>query len=101
MSIESAQAFIERMKSDEEFAKNVTECKDSEARMSYVKEAGFEFTLEEVKAVSSELTDDVLDNVVGGSGTVFSIPDITAITTKTSSGGPVISYSLKPLEFIA
>ncbi|MBW4055854.1 MAG: Nif11-like leader peptide family natural product precursor [Proteobacteria bacterium] len=69
MSIESAQAFLERMKSDEEFAKNVTEYKDFEAGMSYVKEAGFEFTLEEMKAVSSELTDDVLDNVVGGSGT--------------------------------
>ncbi|MBW4054612.1 MAG: Nif11-like leader peptide family natural product precursor, partial [Proteobacteria bacterium] len=52
MSIESAQAFLERMKSDEEFAKNVTEYKDYEASMSYVKEAGFEFTLEEVKAVS-------------------------------------------------
>ena len=68
MSIESAQAFIERMKTDEDFAKNVTECKDAEARITYVKEAGFEFTLEEVKGVTSELTDDMLDNVAGGIG---------------------------------
>ena len=68
MSIESAQAFIERMKADEEFAKNVTECKDSEARMSYVKESGFEFTLDEVKSVNSELTDEDLDNIAGGDG---------------------------------
>ena len=66
MSIESAQAFMERMKTDGEFAKNVTECKDSEARMSYVKEAGFDFTLEEVKTVTSELTDNMLDSVAGG-----------------------------------
>ena len=66
MSIESAQAFIERIKTDEEFAKNVTECKDSESRMSYAKEAGFEFTLEEVKEVTSELTDEMLDSVAGG-----------------------------------
>ncbi|MDD2582923.1 MAG: Nif11-like leader peptide family natural product precursor [Desulfuromonadaceae bacterium] len=68
MSIESAQTFLERMKTDEEFAKNVTECKDSEARMSYVKEAGFDFTLDEVKTVTNELTDDMLDQVAGGTG---------------------------------
>ena len=66
MSIESAQAFLERMKTDEEFAKNVTECKDAEARIAYVKEAVFEFTIEEIKGVASELTDDMLDNVAGG-----------------------------------
>ncbi len=34
--------------------------------MSYLKEAGFEFTLEEVKALTSELTDEMLDQVSGG-----------------------------------
>ncbi|MBW4055855.1 MAG: Nif11-like leader peptide family natural product precursor [Proteobacteria bacterium] len=71
MSIESAQAFLERMKTDEEFAKNVTEYKDFEASMSYVKEAGFEFTLEEVKALTSELTDEMLDQVSGGSSSLM------------------------------
>ena len=36
MSIESAKAFIERMKTDEDFAKEVKECKDADVRMTFV-----------------------------------------------------------------
>ncbi|MBP1764508.1 MAG: Nif11 domain, partial [Firmicutes bacterium] len=37
MSIESAKAFIDRMKKDEEFAKKVMVIQDAEARMELVK----------------------------------------------------------------
>jgi predicted ribosomally synthesized peptide with nif11-like leader len=66
MSIESAKAFVERMKTDEDFAKNVTECPDNEARKTFVKAAGFDFTMDEVKEVASELTEEELDGVAGG-----------------------------------
>ena len=66
MSVESAKAYIERIKTDEEFAKKVIECKDSDARMAVVKGAGFEFTVEDVKHVQEELSDDQLDKVAGG-----------------------------------
>ncbi|MFA7148466.1 MAG: Nif11-like leader peptide family natural product precursor, partial [Syntrophomonadaceae bacterium] len=33
MSIESAKAFVEKIKSDEEFAKKVQGCKDKEERI--------------------------------------------------------------------
>jgi len=66
MSLESARAFVERMKIDEDFAKEVGECKDVEMRMSYVKKAGFEFTEEEIKCQLVELNDDGLKGVVGG-----------------------------------
>jgi predicted ribosomally synthesized peptide with nif11-like leader len=36
MSIESAKAFLERMKTDEDFAQKVTACKDAETLRSLV-----------------------------------------------------------------
>lgn len=66
MSIESAKAFIERMKADEDFAKKVKECESAESRMSFVKEAGYDFTVEEFKEVQLELTDEEIDNVASG-----------------------------------
>lgn len=65
MSVESAKAYVERMKTDEEFNKKVKECKDSEARMAFVKEAGFDFTSEEIKELGGELSDSDLDAVAG------------------------------------
>lgn len=66
MSIEAAKSFIERMKTDEEFAKKVTACKDAEARMAVVREAGFDFTAAEIKETGPALTDDELSRVIGG-----------------------------------
>lgn len=66
MSIESAKACIERIKTDEDFAKKVIECKDAEARTAVVKAAGFDFTAEELQAWRDELSDDELDSVAGG-----------------------------------
>jgi len=66
MSMESAKAFVKRMKIDETFAKEVEECKDAEMRMSYVKKAGFDFTEEEIKFQLFELNDDGLKGVACG-----------------------------------
>ena len=66
MSIVSAKTFIEKMKTDEEFAKKMSECKDKEAGMAFVRAAGFDFTLEELDGFMREMTDDELEAVVGG-----------------------------------
>ena len=66
MSIESTRAFIERMKTDEDFNKQVSEFNDAEERMNFVKTAGFDFTVDEVKEVSCEMSDDELSAVSGG-----------------------------------
>lgn len=66
MSIESAKKFMERMKTDEEFAQKITDCNGKEARMEAVKAEGFDFTPEELVEVSSELGNDDLDQVAGG-----------------------------------
>ncbi len=66
MSIESAKAFMERMKTDEDFRKEVTDCKDADDRMKLVEEKGYTFTTEEIKSLVEALTDDELNKVAGG-----------------------------------
>jgi predicted ribosomally synthesized peptide with nif11-like leader len=66
MSIESAKAFIERMKTDEDFAKKVTACKDEKARMAFVKKEGFDFTPLDIKKLKSELSDEEVCRAKGG-----------------------------------
>lgn len=55
MSVESARAFIEKVKSDGEFSKQLNEAKTKGARLEIAKEAGLEFAEKEYKAVTSEL----------------------------------------------
>lgn len=66
MSIEAAKSFIDRMKTDEEFAKKVTACKDTKARMEFVQKAGFDFTPGEIEQIGQELSEDELERVAGG-----------------------------------
>jgi predicted ribosomally synthesized peptide with nif11-like leader len=74
MSIESAKAFIERMKTDEEFAKNVMVCKDADTFRSLVQAAGFEFNDEEIREVTGVISNDDLANVAGGVNCPY-VPD--------------------------
>ncbi|HHY28044.1 MAG TPA: Nif11-like leader peptide family natural product precursor [Desulfitobacterium dehalogenans] len=66
MSIESAKAFMEKMKTDQDFAKKVMAAKDAEERRVLVKEEGFDFSTAELKEVGAELSDSELDAVAGG-----------------------------------
>ncbi len=66
MSLESARAFLERMKTDEDFRNKVTECKDSETRIAWVQQEGFAFTEEDIKALKVELTDRELQDISAG-----------------------------------
>lgn len=72
MSAESAQAFVERMKNDEEFAERVADAESKESRWAMVKAEGYDFTEEEVQAAAGKLSDDELGALAGGI-TVFPI----------------------------
>jgi predicted ribosomally synthesized peptide with nif11-like leader len=48
MSIESARAFVERMKTDGEFRNRVAEAESPEVRARILKYEGFDFTEEEL-----------------------------------------------------
>ncbi len=66
MSVDQAKAFVEKMKSDRVFAKEVMDCKTQEARMEFAVASGFLFTAEEMKGVNANLSDEELELVVGG-----------------------------------
>ncbi len=61
MSVESARAFIEKIKSDGEFSKQINEAKTKEARLKIAKKTGLEFTEIEYKTVISELPTWTMD----------------------------------------
>lgn len=66
MSIESAQACIERMRTDKDFARKVSECPTPESLLAYALALGYDFTYEEYQEAAGELSDDALDHVSGG-----------------------------------
>ena len=66
MSIDSAKAFVERMKSDAEFRTKINEAKDPEEAKKLIADAGLDFTKEEYDEVRTELSDDDLAQVAGG-----------------------------------
>ncbi len=74
MPIESAKAFVERMKTDEDFRIELSEKSSSEERKKFVKQNGFDFSKDDLQQVKSELSDDDLGAIEGGvSGGVLGI----------------------------
>lgn len=67
MSIEAARAYVERVKRDEEFASRVSSASSKEERAIIAKSEGYDFTPEELSKVTSELSDEELEAVSGGS----------------------------------
>ena len=69
MAIESAKKFIELVQNDSDLAKELSELESGEERLALAKARGFEFTIEEISKVRSELSENVLDQMSGGRGT--------------------------------
>jgi predicted ribosomally synthesized peptide with nif11-like leader len=59
MSIESAKAFVERMKRDSEFRNRVVEAESLEVRARILKYEGFDFTKEDLDCVRDEVMSSV------------------------------------------
>ncbi len=68
MSIESAKAFLERVKNDEDFRKELEGKTSVEERMKFAKAQGFDFTKEEICELADSLSDEELDAVAAGWG---------------------------------
>jgi len=71
MSLESAKLFIERMQTDEDFARGVTACKDSVARKGFIQGKGFDFTMDELSQARGdelveELSEEQVEAISGG-----------------------------------
>ncbi len=66
MSIESAKAFVEKVKNDEEFRIKLGAAENKDERQAMAKAAGFDFTEEEWHIVTSQLSEEELSAVAGG-----------------------------------
>lgn len=55
MTIESAKLYMERMRKDPDFRRRVNECEDQAANWAYLRENGFDFTVDEFKLAQKEV----------------------------------------------
>jgi predicted ribosomally synthesized peptide with nif11-like leader len=67
MSIESARDFLTKVAKDEKFRNGLRARKTKAEQQQFAQGAGFEFTVDEIKAVQGELQDAELDVISGGS----------------------------------
>ncbi|MCP4374637.1 MAG: Nif11-like leader peptide family natural product precursor [bacterium] len=71
MTIESAKAYLERMKNDENFRKECSEKSSPEELIKFVKASGFDFSMEDIDQVKSELSDDEMEMIAGGTNGTY------------------------------
>ena len=69
MSEEQLKAFLEKVKSDSSLQEKLKAASDADAVVAIAKEAGFNFTADDLTKVQSKLSDQELESVAGG-GTV-------------------------------
>ncbi|GEM_PF-692775 len=71
MSMESARAFVERIKNDAEFVEELRKCKDLQEKKELIESEGYDFTADEIEKVknelicNAELIDDVDVHITG------------------------------------
>ncbi len=74
MSLESAKSFVTKVKSDEEFAKELRNCKDEMELHAFAEQNGYIFTTEELEGAVKEIAEAELEieseqnDQVGGVG---------------------------------
>jgi predicted ribosomally synthesized peptide with nif11-like leader len=76
MSVQSANGFLQKFKSDPAFKKSIEGARSDDERKQLVKKAGFDFTKAELKAAAmqqgkQELNEEELESVAGGSSAAW------------------------------
>ncbi len=69
MSEEQLKAFLEKMKGDSSLEEKLKAAADAVAVAAIAKEAGFSISADDLNKAQSELSDEELEGVAGGSGT--------------------------------
>ena len=96
MSMESATAFYDKLESDTELTARIQELQTRKAIGQYVREElGYDFSSEEMQKViferHPEITDEEMEAVVGGLGT---LETLTIATLGTAAGLGAVSAGL-------
>ena len=66
MSEEQLKAFLEKVKTDTGLREKLKAAADADAALAIAKEAGFMISAEDLKNAQSELSDEELEGVAGG-----------------------------------
>jgi predicted ribosomally synthesized peptide with nif11-like leader len=74
MSIQSAQAFLERMRTDPALVDRLAKAASPQDRRALALSLGFDFTAEELDAAKKELPDEELDRIGGGKDAPSCVP---------------------------
>ena len=72
MSQEQLKAFLEKVKGDTSLQEKLKAAADADAVVSIAKEAGFSISADDLKKAQSELSEEELEGVAGG--TVCELP---------------------------
>jgi len=73
MSVEQAQAFMEKVKNDEDLQKRLNEAEDSESRCKIANDLGYEFNPEEARQAADQLSENDLESIGGGRHIVWEV----------------------------
>jgi predicted ribosomally synthesized peptide with nif11-like leader len=92
MSLENAKKFLKEFKGNAEFRSSIENASDDETRQQLARDAGYDFTREEVKEVmgaeGGKISDSDLEAVAGGaSSTMDNEPNIGAIIVAAAAAG--------------
>ena len=75
MSQEQLQAFLEAVKANAELQEKLRAAGDPDAVVAIAKAAGFVISAEELKRAQAEVSEEELEGVAGGRGTVYKLED--------------------------
>jgi len=71
MSEEQLKAFLEKLKADTSLQEKLKAAADSDAVLAIAKEAGFMVSVDDLKSVQSEISEEELENLAGGTVLTF------------------------------
>ena len=87
MSVDQLKAFLEKVKADTSLQEKLKAASDADAVVSIAKEEGFSISVDDLKNVQSELSDEELEGLAGGTAvTVTLTPGIMVITHAHAEG---------------
>ncbi|MFO7803591.1 MAG: Nif11-like leader peptide family natural product precursor [Desulfovermiculus sp.] len=66
MSIEQAQAAIEKMKQDQQFREKIMALETLEERVSQLKAEGFDCTVDELRSMYTQMSEEELEGIAAG-----------------------------------
>jgi predicted ribosomally synthesized peptide with nif11-like leader len=76
MSTKSAEAYVKRLLTDEEFNERIRKAPDAESRRSIIQSEGFDFTKEEADSVASRLTEEDISAISDTPPELFEVLDV-------------------------